>query len=310
MMTSIASLTTAFKALGDPTRLRILRILSGSELRVSEIVDILEMGQSRISRHLKILVDAGMLTARRSGVWTFYSIDPSSPYAETVSRAVASAAGDEEDLRRRGEILSKRRDETKEFFDSRAGRWESMKRHIFGGLDLEALVLECVPSGSSSIADLGCGEGRLVELASKRAGLVIGVDNAPAMVEYARSLHSATRGVEFRLGDIEHLPLKDDEVEAAIMSLVLHHLAQPAEAITEAARVIASDGVIVTAEFTPHDSEALRGAHGDRWLGIDPVLIEEWLEAAGCHIETRRMHELSDGIELCCITARKSHPHP
>ncbi len=307
--TSLSALTAAFKALGDPTRLRILGVLAGVELRVSEIVEVLQMGQSRVSRHLRILVEVEMLRSRSSGVWTFYSIRQGGPYAPIIREALSSLPENREDLARREMVLTSRREETRRFFDTRAGQWESMKRRIFGKTDPDSIVCELIGSDAKSVADLGCGEGRLVELMARRvgvAGRVIGVDNAPAMIEYARTRLAHLDNVEFRLGDIEHLPFRDAEVRVAVLSLVLHHLLRPTESIAEAVRVVAPGGVIIVAEFAVHANEALRDAHGDRWLGIEMDAIEARLTGEGCRIAHKSDCRLREGMTLCCVAAQKS----
>lgn len=302
---SLQRFTTAYKALGDPTRLRILMILSDCELRVGEIVEILAMGQSRISRHLRIMVEAGILSARRSGVWTFYCMDPHNQLREIVNRTTSFLESNPVDLRRREEILAQRRRETKEFFDDRAGEWEAMKKGIFGRIDPDDVVAKMVPP-CRTVADIGCGEGRLLELVSNRAESVIGVDNSSAMVEYARSRFSSNARIEVRLGDVEHLPIGDGEVDTACMSLVLHHLPRPSEAIAELSRVLSPGGRAIVAELTPHAIERLREIHGDRWLGVETEQIESWLIQSGFTIESTDMHELADSNSLQCITARKN----
>jgi ubiquinone/menaquinone biosynthesis C-methylase UbiE/DNA-binding transcriptional ArsR family regulator len=304
-MSTAEHITALHKSLGDPTRLRILAVLDGSELRVSEIVEILDMGQSRISRHLRILVESGVLTLRRSGVWTFYQIDEGGAFRSIVEESVSLLPGHEHDIARKERVLAERRDETRLFFDGRATQWETMKRQLLGDVDPDRIALESI-SGFDSVADLGCGDGGLVSLMSESTGTVIGVDNAPAMIEYARRRLESRRGVEFRLGEVEHLPMKDGEVECAVMSLVLHHLPAPGLAIREAVRVIGKSGRLVILEFGAHEHEYFRDAHGDRWLGIDGSRIVEWIEEYNCIVEEYEEYALPEELVLHSIIASKT----
>lgn len=303
-MASHTELVALHKALGDPTRLRMLSILDGHELRVSEIVEILDMGQSRISRHLRILADAEVITQRRSGVWTFCSIREDGPYRGLVEATLSLLEVSEQDAARTASVVAARRSETIEFFDTRAGQWETMKRRLFGSVDPDAIAVR-LAAGCPSVADLGCGDGRLVEMLAAAGSRVIGVDNAPAMIRHARTRHRDRREAEFRLGDVEHLPLGDGEVSCAVLSLVLHHLAVPALAIGEAARVVEPGGSVLVIEFGPHGDEALRTAHGDRLLGVEQDRVIEWAERSDLTVAETATYTLGDGKELFSIVLKK-----
>ena len=304
MVEQAVDIASAARALGDPTRLRILGILTGAELTVSEIVEILEMGQSRVSRHIKILADSSMIEGRRSGVWIFYSRSEHGPY-ETLVQSSLSLMNPSSDISRREGVMLNRREETTAFFNDRAAAWEEMKHRIFVGLEPDLLVAE-IATGYRSIADLGCGQGRLASFLAESAEVVVGVDNSQSMLEIARGRAEQTIGLEFRLGDIEHLPMRDSEVECAILSLVLHHLPRPEEALAEAARVVAIGGSIVILEFEPHSNEELRRLHGDRWLGIEQSRIVTWLDNLNFKITKKERYILTDGIVLQLNMGKKN----
>ncbi len=280
----------ALKALADETRLRLFQLLRVHELNVNEIVEALDMGQSRISRHLKILAEAGLLAARRDGMWTFYR-------AATGPEALrfAAAVGDPEsapfarDLARARRIREERAKESRRFFDTVAGDWREMKRSLIGDADLDAFILKHIPRCAVA-ADLGCGSGEQLPILLKKAGRVIGVDRAPRMLEEARrrNLAESRRGVlELRLGELEKLPFRDGEADCALICLALHHLPEPAAGIAEAARILKPGGTLVVVEWTSHSDESLRSRFQDRWLGFEPALLEKWLKDAGLTIREK-----------------------
>lgn len=302
-MDSITELTQYHKALGEPTRLRIVAILAtGSELRVSEIVEILEMGQSRISRHLRILADAGIVTQRKSGTWTFCALAKTGASGEMLSATLPHLYSPPADATRTESVLAQRKDETIRFFEDVAADWDELKRRVFDGIDPDEIAASGF-SDSGVVADLGCGNARLAELLSSRGIRVIGVDNAPAMVANARNRHHNDKNIEFRLGDVEHLPLRDDEVDGAALSFVLHHLAVPAQAIAEAARVTGPAGRIVVSEFAPHDDERLRETHGDRWLGIEETQVVQWMEQSRLRVTKIDRQELKEHKQMYTVHA-------
>ncbi|MFP5239457.1 MAG: ArsR/SmtB family transcription factor [Acidobacteriota bacterium] len=284
----------AFKALADETRLRLMRLLTRHELNVGEIVAVLGMGQSRISRHLRILVESGLLAARRDGLWVFYGAQPSA-LLEAVTPLIADC-GPEEDLRRAGEVLEARNRETRSFFNAIAPDWRAMRREVLGDLDLEGLILARLPQ-CGTIADLGCGPGELLAALSAKCQRLIGVDASPAMLELARRA-PGLGAASLRVGELEHLPLADAEADIAVLSLTLHHLSDPARALREARRVVAPGGRLIVVDYLKHDAELMRQRYGDRWLGFDPAEVRAWLEQAGFAAGGMERHSIKLGLEL------------
>jgi SAM-dependent methyltransferase len=294
-----------FKALADETRLRLVRILTRQELAVGEIVAVLGMGQSRISRHLGILVGCGLLTSRRDGAWTFYSATASgreagflaclAPYLDTV--------GPEADLLAVSEVLRQRRLETKRFFNAIAPDWAAMRREVLGELDLAGLVRAVMPDGIALAADLGCGPGDLLPVLAERSGAVVGVDSSPSMLALAeRRVVGLPGGV--RMGELEHLPMADGEADFAVICLTLHHLPDPALALAEARRVLAASGRLVVIDFTPHGDESMRGRFGDRWLGFSREKLSDWLDRAGFVLSAWSEHPVNKGLVAARAVAR------
>lgn len=302
-------LLTQTKALADETRLRLLGVLAVHELNVGEIVQVLDMGQSRISRHLKILMDAGLVACQRHGLWAFYS-SSSANGSGTLLCAVLEGLKDlpehRQDLERAAQVLNDRRLSTTRFFDSVASDWNRLSREMLGDFDLgPAIIKSLAASEKGTVVDLGCGPGLLLGHLAKAAGRVIGVDNSPRMLDAAGKLLPEGPEVSLRIGDLEHLPLRDGEADAAIMSLVLHHLPAPQQGVAEMGRVVRPGGRAVLAEFLLHDNEALRTRYGDRWLGFAPDDLHLWLERAGFHELSCERHPVNLGLTLMLITARR-----
>jgi ubiquinone/menaquinone biosynthesis C-methylase UbiE len=289
---------SALKALADDTRLRLFQLLRVYELNVNEVVEALGMGQSRVSRHLKILSEAGLLTARRDGTWTFYR-SSTGPETARFAAAVGDPVGGAfaRDLARARRIRDERARESRRFFDSVAGDWREMKRSLLGEADLDAFILKHLPRCVVA-ADLGCGSGEQIPILLKKADRVIGVDRAPRMLEEARRRNPAESrsGVlELRQGELERLPFRDDEVDCALICLALHHLPEPAAGIVEAVRILKPGGTLVVVEWAAHHDETLRTRFNDRWLGFEPSLVEKWLKDAGLSVQTKSQLALPRG---------------
>ena len=307
---------TAFKALADETRLRLVRLLARYELNVGEIVSVVDMGQSRISRHLRILVESGLLVARRDGLWVFYGARESEFLAAVAP--LITDCGPEEDLERAREALDIRTRETRRFFNSIAPDWQTMRREVLGELDLDALIVDRLEAGWS-MADLGCGPGELLAAVAARTAAashdagngsawnLIGVDASPAMLELARRKASLSNA-SLRMGELTHLPLADAEVRSAVLSLTLHHLSDPLAALREAQRVIAPGGRLVVVDYLKHDSELMRLRFGDRWLGFTREEMSGWLSQAGFVVDAIDVKTVKLGLELVFYQARRPLP--
>ena len=276
------------KALADETRLRLTGILRRFELNVGELVAVLGMSQPRISRHLKILVEARLVDCRREGLWAFYRAAATGPGSRVLgtSAEFMDTPEFEVDASRAAAAVSERVQATRRFFDSVAGRWRDLSREVLGELDLPGEIARRVPEGAA-VVDLGCGPGELLERLSERACLVIGVDNSPRMLELAgqglngKASQDGRAGISLRLGDLTHLPLREGEAQACVFSMVLHHLPDPVAALSEARRVLCPGGRLIIADFDRHENEAMRVHYGDARLGLDQRQLRAWLEEAG-----------------------------
>lgn len=305
MLNSPSQPLSWFKALADETRLRLVRILTRQELSVGEIVAVLDMGQSRVSRHLGILVGCGLLTSRRDGSWTFYSATPAGREAAFLAclAPFLDTVGPETDLLAVAEVLRQRRLETKRFFNAIAPDWATMRREVLGELDLSGLVRAVMPEGIALAVDLGCGPGDLLPVLAERARSVVGVDSSPSMLALAER-HAAGLPVGVRMGELEHLPMADGEGEFAVICLTLHHLSDPGTALTEARRVLAASGRLVVIDFTSHGDESMRGRFGDRWLGFSREKLSDWLDRAGFTLTDWSEHPVNKGLVVARAVAR------
>jgi len=300
-MSAFAALP-AFKALADETRLRIVRLVARFELNVGEIVAVTRLAQPRVSRHLRILVEAGLLCARRDGLWIFYSAAQNSEVLAAVGPLLADCGPGEDILRAREAILA-RVTQTRRFFNAIAPAWRTMRQEVLGTLDVEARIISLVPQGLT-VADLGCGSGELLAAMAVKSQALIGVDASTAMLELAR-LKPELANASLRMGELEHLPLADGEAQAAILSLTLHHLSDPGAAIREAARVLTPGGMLVIADYLKHENEHLRDRFGDRWLGFAPEELSAWLTNAGFVVEKTHVAPIKLGLKLGFAQTRK-----
>ncbi|MBV9866893.1 MAG: metalloregulator ArsR/SmtB family transcription factor [Abitibacteriaceae bacterium] len=277
-------LLKALRILGDRGRIRILRLLDKEDLSVAELQEILGMGQSRISMQLSQLKQAGFVEVRRSGQKSIYrAAAPAGAQAilaEVLERSggeIKEAAHDDEGLRL---ILSRRKDHLRSYFDELAGRFG---RDYVPGRSWKALsemLLRLLPP--LVIADLGAGEGTLALLLAQRAERVIAVDNSQKMVEYGTGVaqRNGVQNLEYRLGDLEELPIAEDAVDLVLMHQTLHHALHPQQAIEEAWRVLRPGGRIVILDLLKHDFEAARELYGDVWSGFSQVELIELLRKA------------------------------
>jgi ArsR family transcriptional regulator len=276
----------SLRALSDPTRLRIVALLERGELSVNELQEITRMGQSRISTHLGLLQESGLLESRREGKRTFYRIighaDPTTSefiqLAGRGARELPEHLADQANLKR---ILLRRTQQAQIYFNQVAGRFD---RSYGPGRSWQAfgqLLLRVLPP--LVIADLGAGEGLLSELLARRAKKVIAVDNSEKMVAFgsAKARKNKIKNLEFRLGELEKPPIEPESIDLALLSQALHHAAEPRDAIASAHKILRPQGQLLILDLLQHNFEQARELYGDRWLGFAESDLQNWLEAAG-----------------------------
>ena len=298
-----------FKALSDETRLRLMHILARFELSVNELVAILEMGQSRVSRHLKILAEAGLVRFRRDGLWVFYAATESGEGHQFWKAVTPLCSGGpllESDVRMAGQIIEERALKTRQFFNAIAEHWDTLSREVLGGFDLPGEVGAAMPRPCRVAVDLGCGTGAVLERMRERAELVIGVDGSPRMLELARRRFAdSAEGLSLRIGELDHLPLSDGEADFACINMVLHHLSEPGPALREIRRVLRPGGRLLVTDFDRHEEERMRADYGDRWLGFSEAGLRALLTEAELVVDEVRRCPVEQGLALNLVRASR-----
>lgn len=274
------------KALADPCRIRLAAVLLSGEFTVQELTRIMGMGQSRISRHLKILTEAGVLNVKRQGTWSYYRAGEGSSFFGAIrpafQRELDALPERARDLAAVAAVLEERRRRSQEFFDRHARSWDDLARTLLPVPEYRQRLLELVPEGGT-VLEIGIGTGRLLTELAARSSRVIGVDHSPAMLEEARRrlADGGLGGIELRLGEMTHLPLPDASVGSVVANMVLHHAADPPAVLAEIRRVLAPGGMLLVADLARHEREAAREQLADQWLGFEEDELSEWLTAAG-----------------------------
>jgi len=273
-----------FKALSDYTRLRLMHVLMRYELSVNELVHLMEAGQSRVSRHLKVLADAGLLNSRRDGLWVFYSAvteGEARQFLDSVTPFFTADMNMRADMSVAANLIAERTRGTQKFFNEVADQWDTLNREILGDFNLAQAVALSMPKGCKIAVDLGCGTGLVLSEMRQFSEQLIGVDGSPRMLELSRRRFAEDTSVSLRIGELEHLPIGDKEADFACMNLVLHHLSDPVIALAEIHRVLKSGATLFLSDFDHHNEERMRSDYGDRWLGFDRKALEKMLSDVG-----------------------------
>jgi ArsR family transcriptional regulator len=272
------------RVLADETRLRILALLSRSELSVGEIARCLAMGQSRVSNHLKALREVEVVSERHEGSYTYCRLDVPAGLMRALWPALEPSLEGlehgEADRRRLISVLAGRA-QNGSFFDRIAGDWDLIGSDFSQGTGrLE--VLGCLVPGDLVVADVGCGTGYLTRALGRRVAKVVCVDTSQAMLDRARdNLSDLNAEIELRMGAVESLPLENEEVDAACAHMVLHHLGDVRAGLAEMARVVRPGGVVVCLDLLPHRETWMRESMADTRLGLDPVELEADFRSVG-----------------------------
>lgn len=282
------------RALADPTRLRIMRLLARMELAVGELAQVLGQSQPRVSRHIRILCDAGLAERRREGSWVFVrGAAPGGGQSGALVVSLIEAAEQEDtgfgqacagDRNRLAAIRAARAAHAATYFAAHAGRWDELRSLHSDDAAVEAVLtalLDGAPLGS--VLDIGTGTGRMAELFAPRADHVTGLDKSPDMLRLARARLQDLPAGRFDLvqGDFTALPFADGDFDTVLFHQVLHYAPAPEAVLAEAARVTRGGGRIAIADFAPHDREELRSTHAHARLGFSDGQMHRWLSDAG-----------------------------
>ena len=303
-------------ALSDATRSRLLLLLDRHELTVSELCGIMQLPQSTVSRHLKALVDSGWIAARAEGTSHLYAMtrDDLDPPARRlwglVREQVSATPAALEDQRRLQSALDDRRSKSQEFFASAAGQWDRLRDELYGDrFHLAALAALFDPRWV--VGDLGCGTGQVSAAVAPFVSRVIAIDGSGAMLQAAKRRLQRFDNVEVRRGELEELPIDDGQLDAAILTLVLHHVPEPDAALAEAMRVLRPGGSALIIDMLAHDREQYRQQMGHVWLGFSEDVIRRLLADSG-FVEERIVSLPPDprakGPGLFVATGRKNSP--
>jgi ArsR family transcriptional regulator len=287
----MASILKSLRLAADPNRLRLLLLLEREELSVAELQEILGKGQSQVSTSLALLKSAGLVDDRRTGKNAFYRLKAPAQLMELLREAAPEVPEIEQDYQSLRHVLRKRQDSMRRYFDELAGKFgrQYVPGRSWKGI-AEALLKLMPPM---VIADLGAGEGTISQLMAQRAKRVIAIDNSEKMVEFGSELARKHNigNLEYRLGDLEDVPIRGGTVDLAFLSQALHHASHPERAIAEARRILKPGGRIAILDLNRHHFEEAREMYADLWLGFTELEIEHYLKNAGFkNVETAVVH--------------------
>lgn len=311
-------LLQGMRAIAEPTRIRILALCAHSELTVSEIVQILGQSQPRVSRHLRLMVEAGVLQRYQEGTWAWYRLVSRSTlvtgkarFSDRVARLAEELIDlipDDDpvvsrDLERLDNVRRERERQAAEFFASNAEDWDRLRALHVDEAEVNAAVLKALDDGRpiQRLLDIGTGTGSVLALLGRNAQSAVGVDLSPQMLSLARTLIDKEKltHCQVRQADMYQLPFEAASFDAASLHMVLHYAEDPVAVLREAARVLAPDGRLIVVDFAPHNVEELRARHAHRWPGIDDERMQDWFLEAG--LQGEPVQKLEGGALTVCL---------
>ncbi len=291
MSLSSQSVVTILKAAAEPTRLRILLLLATSELNVKDLTRILGQSQPRISRHLKLLAEAGLIERTREGSWAYFQLVFAGPTGALTRRLLDSVDLADAQLQRdrnRAEAVKREREAAAQtYFEHHAAQWDEIRSLHVTENAVETAMRAALGSGPfRHFVDAGTGTGRVLQLFADRFAHGTGIDINHTMLAYARAKLTAEGVAHARVrhGDLYDLGLEDGSADAVVVHQVLHFLSDPAQAVREAARVLEPGGRLLIVDFAPHELEFLRDTQAHERLGFPPGQVEQWLQESGLKV--------------------------
>ncbi|MCZ4280931.1 metalloregulator ArsR/SmtB family transcription factor [Kiloniella laminariae] len=304
-------LLKGLQSIAEPTRLRVLGLCAHAELTVSELVHILGQSQPRVSRHLKLLMEAGLLERNQEGNWAYFRLSEKQPCSE-LARLIIDLIPDDDpkltlDLQRLQSIKEERGRKAQEYFGKNAAVWHEIRSlHIDSSLIENAFLARFHEQEVGELLDIGTGTGRVLELVASDVKSAIGVDISREMLAIARNnIDRAGLGnCQVRQGDMYQLPFASDRFDAVSLNMVLHYALDPRMCLREAARVLKPGGRVILVDFAPHRMDSLRDDHAHHWLGFEDTQIEEFCSEAGLTLSPAE-HLPGDPLTVCIWTARR-----
>jgi len=315
MTLSAKQTVDVLRAAGEPTRLRILALLEREELAVLELCRVLDQSQPRVSRHLKLLAEAGLVERFPDGAWVFYRLTGAGRQHEVIGEVLARINPDDpvlaRDRRKLDDVQAERAAAAQAYFADNAERWDQLRSLYVSDADVETEIVRAAgPGRFRRMVDLGAGTGRMLTLLAPHADQALGLDLSQQMLNIARrnAAEAGLSHVELRHGDIFDTRLPDASADLVVVHQVLHYLGDPAAAVKEAARIVAPDGRLIIVDFAPHKHEFLREQHQHRRLGFSDEEMGRWLaEAELPHVG---LHDLpptrADGLTVKIWAAQRA----
>jgi ubiquinone/menaquinone biosynthesis C-methylase UbiE/DNA-binding MarR family transcriptional regulator len=302
-------LLDTLKAIAEETRLRVVSLLQHGELTVTDLTEILGQSQPRVSRHLRLLVEAGLVTKHREGSWVFFRLVETGRRHDIALAALAAVEGDDTviagDLARLGVVRERRAAAAREYFERIAPLWDEERSLHAAAATVEAVILDALDPGRplGRVLDVGTGTGRMMQLLADRADRAVGLDSSHSMLSVARAnLERADVGNwELRQGDVHSPPLDPGSFDLVVIHQVLHYLDDPGRAVAEAGRLVAPGGRLLVVDFAPHQHDFLRAA-AHRRLGFTHDQLVDWFDQAGFDCPTIEDVEPPTGEQGLTVT--------
>ncbi|WP_419902671.1 ArsR/SmtB family transcription factor [Kiloniella sp.] len=304
-------LLKGLQSIAEPTRLRVLGLCAHAELTVSELVQILGQSQPRVSRHLKLLMEAGLLERHQEGNWAYFRLSDNQPCSELGRLIIDLIPIDDPklalDFQRLEDIKAERARKAQEYFRKNASDWHEIRSlHIDTAQIETAFQQKLLEEPVEELLDVGTGTGRVLELVSSEVGSVVGLDISREMLAIARNNidRAGLNNCQVRQGDMYQIPFGNARFDAVCLNMVLHYALDPRMCLREAARVIKPGGRLILVDFAPHRMDSLRDDHAHHWLGFDDLQIEEFCADAGLSL-SKPEHLPGDPLTVCIWTARR-----
>lgn len=310
----MSELIDIFRALADPTRLRVVALLREMELAIGELAVVLDQSQPRVSRHVRILVDAGIVERRREGSWVFLRIAKSGPMAQVIGQAESWPFSAREalviahDARRLAAVRDERAAVAARYFADHAAEWDAIRSRHVAESEVEAAMLAMMHNRKlGHLLDIGTGTGRMAEIFAPTARRITALDRSPEMLRIARAkLAGQAVPVDLVQGNFLNLPVDDASIDSIVIHQALHFAHEPDRVIAEASRVLRGGGHLLIVDFAPHDDEALRDQAAHARLGFSDAQIRGWFASAGLLLENTQTLEGGELVVKLWLGRRRS----